>query len=144
MRGERLEVRQLIVFAHTNPHNRDTWYSGTRSAQIEPTSDTLALVGEATRLLAALWRLGFRYFKGGVMLNDLFRRGSKRECLPRAMSRNPRAPWRRWMRSMPASNPALCARRPRGWSGHGPDGGRGIRSVIPPARMRYWWEGVLR
>ncbi|MGO9818142.1 MAG: Y-family DNA polymerase [Acidocella sp.] len=72
LRGESLEVRQLTVFAHTNPHNGDTWYSGTRSAQIEPTSDTLALVAEATRLLSALWRPGFRYSKAGVMLNDLF------------------------------------------------------------------------
>jgi DNA polymerase V len=69
LRAEGLEVRHLSVFAHTNPHNGDAWYSGQRSAQIEATSDTLALVGEAVRLLRGVWRPGFRYFKAGVMLN---------------------------------------------------------------------------
>ena len=71
LRAEGLEVRHLSVFAHTNPHNGDAWYSGKRSAQIEPTSDTLALVGEAIRLLRGFWRPGLRYFKAGVMLNEL-------------------------------------------------------------------------
>ena len=65
-------MRHLTFFAHTNPYNGDAWYTATRSAQIEPTADTLALVGEATRLLSAFCRPGFRYFKAGVMLSDLF------------------------------------------------------------------------
>ncbi|MDE2392070.1 MAG: DUF4113 domain-containing protein, partial [Rhodospirillales bacterium] len=71
LRGEGLEARHLSVFAHTNPHNGDDWYSGSRAAQIEPTADTLALISEAIRLLRAIWRPGFRYFKAGVMLGDL-------------------------------------------------------------------------
>ena len=71
LRGEGLEAGHLSVFAHTNPHNGDDWYSGSRAAQIEPTADTLALVGEAGRLLRAFWRPGFRYFKAGVMLGEL-------------------------------------------------------------------------
>lgn len=71
LRGEGLEARHLSVFAHTNPHNGDEWYSGSRAAQIEPTADTLALISEAIRLLRAIWRPGFRYFKAGVMLGDL-------------------------------------------------------------------------
>jgi len=71
LRREGLEAGHLSVFAHTNPHNGDDWYSGGRSAQIEPTADTLALVGEATRLLRAFWRAGYRYFKAGVMLGEL-------------------------------------------------------------------------
>ena len=55
----------------TNPHNGDEWYSGSRAARIEPTADTLALIGEAVRLLCAVWRPGFRYFKAGIMLGDL-------------------------------------------------------------------------
>jgi len=71
LRGEGLEAGHLSVFAHTSPHNGDDWYSGGRAAQIEPTADTLALVGEAVRLLRAFWRPGYRYFKAGVMLGEL-------------------------------------------------------------------------
>ncbi|MDD2794654.1 Y-family DNA polymerase [Acidocella sp.] len=71
LRGEGLEAGHLAVFAHTNPHNGDPWYSGQRAAEIEPTADTGALIGEAVRLLRAVWRPGFRYFKAGVMLHDL-------------------------------------------------------------------------
>ncbi|HTQ70059.1 MAG TPA: Y-family DNA polymerase [Acidocella sp.] len=71
LRGEGLEAGHLAVFAHTNPHNGDAWYSGSRAARIEPTADTLALIGEAVRLLRAAWRPGYRYFKAGVMLGEL-------------------------------------------------------------------------
>ena len=37
---------------------------------IEPTADTLALITEAVRLLRAIWRPNFRYFKAGIMLGD--------------------------------------------------------------------------
>jgi len=71
LRAEGLEVGHLTVFAHTNPHNGDPWYSSQRAARIEPTSDTIAMIGEAIRLLRAIWHPGFRYSKAGVMLNDL-------------------------------------------------------------------------
>jgi DNA polymerase V len=71
LRDESLEVSHLSVFAHTNPHNGDPWYSGQRAANIEPSSDTLALIGEAVRLLQTIWRPGFRYSKAGVMFTDL-------------------------------------------------------------------------
>jgi DNA polymerase V len=71
LRADGLEAGQLSVFAHTNPHNGDDWYSGSRAARIEPTADTMALIGEAVRLLRAFWRPEFRYFKAGIMLGDL-------------------------------------------------------------------------
>jgi len=71
LRGEGLEAQHISIFLHTNPHNGDAWYSATRSAQIETTADTLALISEALRLLRALWRPGYRYFKAGVILTDL-------------------------------------------------------------------------
>lgn len=67
----RPEVRHLSVFAHTIPHSGDPWYSGQRAAQIEPTADTLALIGETIRLLRTIWRPGFRYSKAGVMFAEL-------------------------------------------------------------------------
>jgi DNA polymerase V len=71
LRGEGLEAGHLAVFVHTNPHNGDAWYSGSRAAQIEPTADTLALIAEAARLLRTIWRPGYRYFKAGVVLGEL-------------------------------------------------------------------------
>lgn len=71
LRADGLEAGHLSVFAHTNPHNGDDWYSGSRAARIEPTADTIALIGEAVRLLRTFWRPEFRYFKAGIMLGDL-------------------------------------------------------------------------
>ena len=71
LRQEGLEVSHLAVFAHTSPHNGDPWHSSQRSARIEPTADTPALIGEAVRLLRAGWQPGFRYFKAGVMFTEL-------------------------------------------------------------------------
>lgn len=77
LRAERLEARHLAVFLHTNPHGGDPWHSGSRAARIEPTSDTRTLISEAVRLLAPLWRDGFRYAKAGVILNDLVPAGEQ-------------------------------------------------------------------
>lgn len=71
LRCEGLVAGHLAVFLQTNPHNGDPWHSGQRSAQIEPTNDSRDLIREAVRLLRPLWRDGFRYAKGGVMLDDL-------------------------------------------------------------------------
>ena len=72
LRGEGLQACHLAVFLQTNPHKPDEeWHSGQRSARIEPTSDSMALIGEALRMLRPLWRPGLRYFKAGVILDDL-------------------------------------------------------------------------
>jgi DNA polymerase V len=71
LRTQGLQAVTMLVFLHTNPHSDDPWHSGQRSAQIEPTSDTRALIGEAVRLLRAIWRPGFRYYKAGIMLTEL-------------------------------------------------------------------------
>lgn len=71
LREHDLVAGSIVVLCHTNPHNNDPPYSGSRSARIEPTNDSIALIKEATRLLQAVWKPGFRYTKAGVMLNDL-------------------------------------------------------------------------
>jgi DNA polymerase V len=71
LRAEGLQAVTMLVFLHTNPHSDDPHYSAQRSARIEPTNDTRALIGEALRLLQALWRPGFRYYKAGIMLTEL-------------------------------------------------------------------------
>ncbi len=74
--GEKLRAGGLVagrmaVFLHTDPHGGDPWYSAQHAGRIEPTDDARALIGEAVRMLAPLWRDGHRYMKVGVMLDDL-------------------------------------------------------------------------
>ncbi len=74
--GEKLRAAGLVagrmaVFLHTDLHGDDPWYSAQHGGRIEPTSDTRALIAEAVRMLAPLWRDGHRYMKVDVMLDDL-------------------------------------------------------------------------
>lgn len=74
--GEKLREQDLVaghmaVFLHTHPHNGDPWYSAGHGGRIEPTSDGMALIAEAARMLRPLWREGYAYFKVGVMLSEL-------------------------------------------------------------------------
>ena len=71
LRAEGLVAGRMMVFLHTNPHNGDPWHSAQHGGRIEPTADTGALIGEAVRMLRPLWRNGYRYFKVGVVLDDL-------------------------------------------------------------------------
>ena len=62
----------MAVSLQTNPHRPDeAWHSGQRAGQIEPASDSLALIAEALRMLRPSWVPGLRCFKAGVVLNDL-------------------------------------------------------------------------
>ncbi len=72
LRAEGLQACHMAVFLQTNPHKLDeTWHSEQRGARIEPTSDSMELIAEAVRMLKSLWRVGHRYYKAGVILNDL-------------------------------------------------------------------------
>ena len=71
LRAGGLVAARMAVFLHTDPHSGDPWYSAQRAGRIEPTDDARALIGEAVRMLAPLWRDGHRYMKVGVMLDDL-------------------------------------------------------------------------
>ena len=73
MRRYGLKAGAFQVFMHTNRFNNDPSYSNQVTIEIEPTADTLALVGQATRAAASIWRDGFRYAKGGIVLVDLYR-----------------------------------------------------------------------
>jgi len=72
LRAEGLQANHMAVFLQTNPHRPDEpWHSGQRAGRIEPTADSMALITEALRMLRPLWVPGLRYFKAGVVLNDL-------------------------------------------------------------------------
>lgn len=66
-----LAATALNVFMHTNRFNGDPSHVGSSTFQIEPTDDTLALIGSAVRAARAMWRPGFRYSKAGVVFVDL-------------------------------------------------------------------------
>lgn len=102
LRSEGLVAARMAVFLHTNPHAPDEpWHSAQHGGRIEPTDDTRALVGEALRMLRPLWRGGHRYFKVGVILDDL----CDRETQPRSLfpTRDPAAS-ARLMAAMDAIN----------------------------------------
>ena len=72
LRAEELDTAHIAICIQTNPHRRqDGWYAPQISITCEPTNDTFALVGHATRLLKVMWKNGYRYAKAGVSFNDL-------------------------------------------------------------------------
>ena len=65
------------------PHNGDPWYHGQRSFEIEPTSDSFALIRQAVMAGRSMWKPNTRYAKAGVILLDLQSRAdTPRDLLP--------------------------------------------------------------
>ncbi len=80
--GEKLRRHGLVATAmqvsvRTNEFNKDPKYFNQATFDIEPTSDTLALIKDALRAGRRLWRPGFRYAKAGVVLLDLARKAER-------------------------------------------------------------------
>ena len=72
LRAHRLCTSDLLAFVQTSRHDDGPRYANHATARfIEPVNDTIALVRAARRLLARLYRPGFRYAKAGVVLQDL-------------------------------------------------------------------------
>ncbi|AQT06701.1 Y-family DNA polymerase [Acetobacter persici] len=72
LRSEKMDAGHVSVFVQTNPHKRaDGWYANQAAITCSPTNNALALIDLSTRLLKAVWKSGYRYAKGGVLLNDL-------------------------------------------------------------------------
>lgn len=72
MRRFGLKAGAIQVFMRTNEFNNDPKYSNSLTFEVEPTADSFALIGAATRAAQTLWRDGFRYFKAGIVLIDLY------------------------------------------------------------------------
>lgn len=70
-RNHGLVANAMVVFFHTHPHNGDPWFHGQRSFEIEPTSDSFALIRQAIQAGWSMWRPHTRYAKAGVILLDL-------------------------------------------------------------------------
>jgi DNA polymerase V len=73
MRRFHLKAAAMQVFMRTNEFNDDPKYANSVTLGIEPTADSFAIIGTATRAAHGMWRDGFRYFKAGVILLDLYR-----------------------------------------------------------------------
>ena len=74
--GEKLRRHGLLasfmtVFIQTNRFIPEGYYSNSASFRIEPTQDSFALIESALRGTRRIWRDEFRYWKAGIMLNDL-------------------------------------------------------------------------
>ena len=72
MRRFGLKAGAMQVFMRTNEFNNDPKYSNSVTFEVEPTADSFALIGSATRAAHSLWRDGYRYFKAGIVLVDLY------------------------------------------------------------------------
>ena len=72
LRRHGLAAAAMQVFLQTNRFSKtDPQYIKQASFEIEPTSDTFALIRSATRAARQLWRDGYRYAKAGIILLDL-------------------------------------------------------------------------
>ena len=83
VRKHGLVANAMQVFFHTHPHNGAPWYHGQRSFEIEPTSDSFALIRQAVGAGRSIWKPNTRYAKAGVILLDLqAERDAPRDLLP--------------------------------------------------------------
>jgi DNA polymerase V len=72
LRRHGLVASAMQVFLMTNRFAKtDPQYINQVTFDIEPTSDTFAMIASATRAARHLWRDGYRYAKAGVVLLDL-------------------------------------------------------------------------
>ena len=86
LRGEKRLCRLVSVFIRTSPFiPNEPQYSKTLSAELpNPTDDTRDLLEVADVLFRRIYRAGYRYAKGGVMLADFYEHGAIQQDLFRA------------------------------------------------------------
>lgn len=74
LRGESRIAKQLTVFIRTSPfNNQEPQYSNAATLEmVTPTDDTRSLIEAAHRGLETIWKEGFRYAKGGILLSDFY------------------------------------------------------------------------
>jgi len=79
LRKEKQQAKQITVFIRTSPFSdrqRDPYYANSISTTLtHPSNDTRDFLTVASRLLDRIWKEGYRYAKGGVMLADFYDEG---------------------------------------------------------------------
>ncbi|ETI62129.1 translesion error-prone DNA polymerase V subunit UmuC [Marinomonas profundimaris] len=83
LRGEKRLCRVISVFIRTSPFiPNEPQYSKTLSAELpSPTDDTRDLLDVTEAIFHHIYRAGFRYAKGGVMLADFYEHGAFQQDL---------------------------------------------------------------
>ncbi|MBE0508430.1 MAG: translesion error-prone DNA polymerase V subunit UmuC [Marinospirillum sp.] len=83
LRAENRRAKLISVFIRTNPHNpREPFYSNAANIDlIEPSDDTRRLLEVAHTGLKAIWKDGYRYMKGGIVLSDFYAPGTYQQQL---------------------------------------------------------------
>ena len=71
LRRHGLVSNAMQVFLRTNAFYNDPKYANQATFEIEPSADTMSLIGDALRAGRRLWRDGYKYAKAGVVLLDL-------------------------------------------------------------------------
>lgn len=74
LRQEKQQAKVLTVFVQTSPFNsnQEAYSNAVTGELILPSDDTRDLNELAIKLLKRIWRDGYRYHKGGVMLSDFY------------------------------------------------------------------------
>ncbi|CRY54271.1 putative UV protection and mutation protein [Yersinia intermedia] len=77
LRGEHQYCRHISAFIKTSPFApNEPYYGNIVSTKLHiPTQDSRDIVAAALRCLDAIWKDGYRYQKGGVMLGDFYSQG---------------------------------------------------------------------
>ena len=83
LRQQKRAAKMLTVFIRTNPHSQhEPFYSESASIDlIEPSDDTRRLIEVAHAGLKAIWKDGYRYMKGGIVLSDFYAPGTWQRSL---------------------------------------------------------------
>jgi DNA polymerase V len=71
LRNQKSLAGAIRVFIQTSPFGESPRYANSMVLPIQPTDDTIMLVGIALRMLQKLYRRGYDYQKAGVMLGDI-------------------------------------------------------------------------
>lgn len=125
LRRHQVLAPRVAVFMHTSPFAAGPHYSASTSqALIEPSADTLEIVGAAVRCAERLFRPGYRYAKAGVVLDDLAPLQAAQAALwpPRDRDRSARlmealdaVNARHGRRSLFVARAGVAAAKPKGW-----------------------------
>lgn len=77
LRGEHQYCRFISAFVKTSPFALNEPYYGNNASVklLTPTQDSRDIISAAIRCLDAIWKDGYRYQKGGVMLGDFYSQG---------------------------------------------------------------------
>lgn len=102
LRHEKMRSQHVSIFFRTSPFSEgEPYYGNQLSAKLpRPTDDTRELLHHVTQLLPHIWRDGFRYQKGGVILGSF----TPRDHHQADLFDNPGSPDRRLMAVIDAIN----------------------------------------